>query len=512
MFPTGGTEYNEEIGIGIDRGTPDHIVFGCDVLGSDVDAPGTNEFIFQQVESLDNLIVESGREKPPKFINERYLLGSQMGQGSYGKVKQVLDTFTLQKMAVKIMNKQKLKKIPNGEKNALNEFRVMRKLDHENIVAVYDLLENAPDKKLPTWQAHKYFCDLMKGIEYLHSQRVIHKDVKPQNLLLSPNETLKITDFGVAEELDLYASDGCIRSSAGTPMFQPPEVAAGKSSFCGFKLDVWSAGVTLYNFTTGGYPFEGHNLYLLLDNIAKQSVHVPVDLSPQLQSLLKLMLERNPRDRYSVAEVKTHRWFIQKHCVTPERVFMPNVAPPMSIPQSYGSGNRSNSVDFMSSRGHDNSALTNAYNKNTLPLSANKSSTSFNYYANNTATPGNQLPRGQHHSGYAEHEFVNSLEEVFNLADSEVGNSKMEADDLMQVAGGGGMSNYSSHNTNNSSMCNNITPTTSTTVALPQEQQANYNGSTSTTKSQQQKQRNGSKAAGTDPGCLKFQHHKRMLK
>jgi len=176
----------------------------------------------------------------------------------------------------------------------------------------------------------------------------------------------------------------------------------------------------------------------------------------------------------------------------------------MSIPQSYGSGNRSNSVDFMSSRGHDNSALTNAHNKNTLPLSANKSSTSFNYYANNTATPGKQLPGGQHHSGYAEHEFVKSLEKVFNLAESEVGNSKMEADDLMQVAGGGGMSNYSSHNTNNSSMCNNITTTTSTTVALPQEQQANYNGSTSTTKSQQQKQRNGSKAAGTDPRLPKI--------
>ncbi|XP_075242168.1 serine/threonine-protein kinase STK11-like [Convolutriloba macropyga] len=329
-----------------------------EVLAEDDEVVG-NEFIFQQVESLDNLFVENGREKPPKFINERYLLGSQMGEGSYGKVKQVLDTFTLQKMAVKIMNKQKLKKIPNGERNALNEFKIMRKLTHRNVVAVYDLLQreaepilpqdgevtleeqsssvlighrsvarkpeklyllmeyclcgmydllqNAPDQKLPTWQAHKYFCDLMEGVEYLHSQRVIHKDIKPQNLLLSPDETLKITDFGVAEELDLYAKDASIKSSAGTPMFQPPEVASGKNSFCGFKLDVWCAGVTLYNFTTGHYPFEGHNLYILLENISKQPVHVPADLSPQLHSLLKFMLERNPRDRYSVAQVKSHR-------------------------------------------------------------------------------------------------------------------------------------------------------------------------------------------------------------
>ena len=74
--------------------------------------------IFQQVESLDRLFVE-GREKPPKFINSRYLIGTQLGQGSYGKVKEILDTFTLQRKAVKIMNKQQLKKIPNGEQNAL---------------------------------------------------------------------------------------------------------------------------------------------------------------------------------------------------------------------------------------------------------------------------------------------------------------------------------------------------------------------------------------------------------
>ena len=90
------------------------------------DNEGGSDFIFQQVESLDNLFVEHGRDKPPKFINERYLLGSQLGQGSYGKVKQVLDTFTLQKLAVKIMNKQKLKKIPNGEQNALKYAAMLR--------------------------------------------------------------------------------------------------------------------------------------------------------------------------------------------------------------------------------------------------------------------------------------------------------------------------------------------------------------------------------------------------
>ena len=98
---------------------------------------------------------------------------------------------------------------------------------------------------------------------------IIHKDIKPGNLLLDQAGVLKIADFGVCEQLDLFAPDDTIITSQGTPAFQPPEVANGWDTFSGFKIDVWSCGVTLFNFNTGDYPFEGETIFKLFENIGK---------------------------------------------------------------------------------------------------------------------------------------------------------------------------------------------------------------------------------------------------
>lgn len=106
-------------------------------------------------------------------------------------------------------------------------------------------MDSAPEKKIPIFQAHRYFRQLINGLEYLHGLRVIHKDIKPGNLLLTLNETLKISDFGVAEKLELFALDDTCITGHGSPAFQPPEIANGSESFSGSKVDIWSSGVTL---------------------------------------------------------------------------------------------------------------------------------------------------------------------------------------------------------------------------------------------------------------------------
>ncbi|XP_025772092.1 serine/threonine-protein kinase STK11 [Puma concolor] len=155
------------------------------------------------------------------------------------------------------------------------------------VCGMQEMLDSVPEKRFPVCQAHGYFCQLVDGLEYLHSQGIVHKDIKPGNLLLTTGGTLKISDLGVAEALHPFAEDDTCRTSQGSPAFQPPEIANGLDTFSGFKVDIWSAGVTLYNITTGLYPFEGDNIYKLFENIGKGDYTIPGDCGPPLSDLLR---------------------------------------------------------------------------------------------------------------------------------------------------------------------------------------------------------------------------------
>lgn len=298
---------------------------------------------FHRVDSAE--IVYKPRAKKHKFFG-KYLVGDLLGEGSYGKVKECLDSDTLCRRAVKILKRRKLRKIPNGEQNVQREIQLLKRLHHKNLILLVDVLtneekqkmymvmeycvselqemmENVPEKKFPIWQAHKYFIQLIEGLEYLHGKGIVHKDIKPSNLLLTKDEILKITDLGVAESLDMFAEDDTCHTSQGSPAFQPPEIAMGLESYSGFKVDVWSSGVTLYNMVTSLYPFEGDNIYKLFENIGKGQYVIPDTVDSLLSSLLRGMLEYESPKRFNVEQIKHHDWVRKKHPRTLEYVGFP---------------------------------------------------------------------------------------------------------------------------------------------------------------------------------------------
>lgn len=288
------------------------------------------------------------KDERPKFVG-RYLIGDLIGEGSYSKVKECIDSETLERRAIKIMKKQRLKKIPNGEENVKRETRLMCKLDHKNVVKLIDIIYNnekeklyiimeycvtvlqelfdrAPENKLPISQAHYYFVQLLDGLEYLHSQGIIHKDIKPSNLLINNSNVIKITDLGVSEQLDLFDCNDWCSTSQGSPAFQAPELADGVERFSGFKIDIWSCGVTLFSITTGRYPFEGENIYRLFEKISRCEFTMPEDLDPALQTLLAGMLAKDPNERFSLSQIKAHDWVRRKHPPISEHVPLPSQA------------------------------------------------------------------------------------------------------------------------------------------------------------------------------------------
>uniref|UniRef100_T1HN05 Serine/threonine-protein kinase STK11 n=3 Tax=Rhodnius TaxID=13248 RepID=T1HN05_RHOPR len=312
-------------------------------LINDDEAEDNDITFFHRVESDE--IIYQRKKKRCKMIG-KYVMGDLLGEGSYGKVKEMLDSETLCRRAVKILKKRKLRRIPNGEQNVQREIQLLKVLHHKNVIQLIDvlynnekekmylimeycvgvlqeMLESTPGKKLPMWQAHCYFGQLMDGLDYLHSHGIVHKDIKPGNLLLTLDDTLKISDLGVAEALDMFASDDTCYTSQGSPAFQPPEIANGEDRFSGFKVDIWSSGVTLYNLTTGRYPFEGDTIYRLFECIGRGEVTIPEELDSSLRELLTGMLKKNPEDRFTLQQIVNHSWMLRKPLIEGNRVPVP---------------------------------------------------------------------------------------------------------------------------------------------------------------------------------------------
>ena len=291
------------------------------------------------------------------FVNEvdanpfdKYEIINKLGEGGYGKVFKVKSKTTNTIRAMKIINKYKDKtkldlyediEIENlklkidqkkyEDERFLKEIEILRKLDHPNIMRIYEffnrehrfylicemiegeeLFEKITKSKVFNEEyAAIYMHQILTGVSYFHSQGIIHRDLKPENILIEESDknltSLKIIDFGTSVAI---SPEEKLTKKTGTSFYIAPEVLQGKYNE---KCDIWSCGIIMYILLCGAPPFNGQNNNEIFSSILNDVLIFKGDIwkftSDEAMKMIKSMLQKNHEKRPSAVELLQNDWF-----------------------------------------------------------------------------------------------------------------------------------------------------------------------------------------------------------
>ncbi|KAL9591150.1 MAG: hypothetical protein Q9203_000021 [Teloschistes exilis] len=226
----------------------------------------------------------------------------------------------------------------DGQGNSLylikEEIAIMKKLNHGNLVSLIEVLDDPDEDSLymvlemckkgvimkvgidetadpyDEELCRYWFRDLMLGIEYLHAQGVAHRDIKPDNCLLTEDDVLKVVDFGVSEMFE-KSSEMVTAKSAGSPAFMPPELCVARhGDISGRAADIWSMGITLYCLRFGKIPFEKPGVLQLYESIRNDPLRINPDpaCTDSFRDLIIRLLKKDPKKRITMEELREHPW------------------------------------------------------------------------------------------------------------------------------------------------------------------------------------------------------------
>uniref|UniRef100_A0A8C7MAB9 BR serine/threonine kinase 2 n=1 Tax=Oncorhynchus kisutch TaxID=8019 RepID=A0A8C7MAB9_ONCKI len=249
----------------------------------------------------------SGKDNSAHYMNYvgPYRLEKTLGKGQTGLVKLGIHCVTCQKVAIKIVNREKLSE--SVLMKVEREIAILKLIEHPHVLKLHDVYENkkylylvlehvsggelfdylVKKGRLTPKEARKFFRQIISALDFCHSHSICHRDLKPENLLLDEKNNIRIADFGMAS---LQVGDSLLETSCGSPHYACPEVIRGEK-YDGRKADVWSCGVILFALLVGALPFDDDNLRNLLEKVKLGVFHMPHFIPPDCQNLLRGMIE-----------------------------------------------------------------------------------------------------------------------------------------------------------------------------------------------------------------------------
>ncbi|XP_030281215.1 serine/threonine-protein kinase BRSK2 isoform X3 [Sparus aurata] len=253
-----------------------------------------------------------------------YRLEKTLGKGQTGLVKLGVHCVTCQKVAIKIVNREKLSE--SVLMKVEREIAILKLIEHPHVLKLHDVYENkkylylvlehvsggelfdylVKKGRLTPKEARKFFRQIMSALDFCHSHSICHRDLKPENLLLDEKNNIRIADFGMAS---LQVGDSLLETSCGSPHYACPEVIRGEK-YDGRKADVWSCGVILFALLVGALPFDDDNLRNLLEKVKLGVFHMPHFIPPDCQNLLRGMIEVDATKRLTLEQIQKHTWYI----------------------------------------------------------------------------------------------------------------------------------------------------------------------------------------------------------
>ncbi|RFU21051.1 Stk1 family PASTA domain-containing Ser/Thr kinase [Geodermatophilus marinus] len=263
----------------------------------------------------------------PQVLGERYEIGGVLGRGGMAEVHRGRDLRLGREVAVKVL-RQDLARDPSFQVRFRREAQAAASLNHPAIVAVYDTGEDRDTKGATPYivmeyvegqtlrdvlrgegvlspeRAMHFAADICGALDFSHRNGIVHRDVKPGNVMITPQGAVKVMDFGIARAVsDSAATMTSTAAVIGTAQYLSPEQARGEGVDA--RSDVYSVGCLLYELVTGAPPFTGDSPVAVAYQHVREDPRLPSsinpDIPPELDAILLKAMSKNPANRYQSA-------------------------------------------------------------------------------------------------------------------------------------------------------------------------------------------------------------------